>query len=98
MAYIDGSLSHMGHAPKRIGLLDHVGGGNLGDDGSVQAVIHNIQSRWPGAAIFGLSMNPEDTQKRHAIPSYAIRARTWKFLSTTPSAKRTFREKVKSAA
>jgi polysaccharide pyruvyl transferase WcaK-like protein len=98
MAYVEENLSDKGHAPKRIGLLDHCGGGNLGDDGSLQAVIQNIRRRWPAAAIFGLSMNPEDTRSRHAIQSYAIRARTWNFRSGTASTKVTFKEKVKSAA
>ncbi len=56
-----------------IGLLDHLGHGNLGDEGSLEAVIHNIKGRWPHAVIIGLSLNPFDTQKRHGIRSYAIR-------------------------
>jgi polysaccharide pyruvyl transferase WcaK-like protein len=62
---------------RRIALLDHVGGGNLGDDATQTAVIQNIRSRWPHAEIIGLSMNPADTQEKHAIPSYAIRRRIW---------------------
>lgn len=61
----------------KIGLMDHMGGGNLGDDTTQTAVISNIRSRWPGAMIFGFSMNPSDTQARHAIPAYPIRRRTW---------------------
>ena len=34
---------------KRIGLLDQLGGGNLGDDATLQAVVQNIKSRWPDA-------------------------------------------------
>src|SRR5713226_310002 len=64
-------------APKKIGLLHHVGGGNLGDDASLDAVMHNIKSRWPDSVIFGFSMNPSDTQTRHAIPSYPLRTETW---------------------
>jgi polysaccharide pyruvyl transferase WcaK-like protein len=57
----------------KIGLLDHLGHGNLGDDATLDAVMHNIKARWPHAAIIGLSLNPHDTEQRHGIPSYAIR-------------------------
>ena len=50
---------------KKIGLLHHAGGGNLGDDASIDAVLSNIRSRWSGAEIFAFTMNPVDTQKRH---------------------------------
>lgn len=71
----------MGRESYKVGLLSHVWGGNLGDDGSLDAVIQNIRKRWPDAEIFGLSMSPEDTRKRHGIPSYPIRVRQW---SLTP--------------
>ena len=61
------------HERKTIGLLDHLGGGNLGDDATLQAVMQNIKSRWPDAKIVGLSMNPDDTQRRHGIAAYPIR-------------------------
>ena len=48
----------MAKAGKRIGLLHHMGGGNLGDDGTLDAVLQNIRSRWPDSEIVGLSMNP----------------------------------------
>ena len=65
-----------GVGPK-IGLLDHMGGGNLGDDATLDAAIQNIRRRWPDAVLIGLSMNPDDTETRHGIPSYAIRRRRW---------------------
>jgi polysaccharide pyruvyl transferase WcaK-like protein len=61
----------------RVALLDHMGGGNLGDDATQTAVIQNIRRRRPGADIIGLSMNPADTRSRHGIPAYAIRRSTW---------------------
>ena len=67
----------MDRVTKRIGLLDHLGGGNLGDDATLAAVRQNIKSRWPEAEIIGLSMNPLDTEKRHAIPSFPIRRKSW---------------------
>ena len=73
---------------QRIGLLDHLGHGNLGDDATLDAVMQNIKSRWPQAEIIALTMNPHDTRERHGIPSYAIR-RYWKLPphagKTTPS-------------
>lgn len=60
-------------AHTRIGLLDHLGHGNLGDDATLDAVMSNITRRSSGAEIIGLSLNPVDTQKRHGIPCYAIR-------------------------
>jgi polysaccharide pyruvyl transferase WcaK-like protein len=57
---------------KTIALLDHLGYGNLGDDANLDAVIHNIRSRWPQAKLIGLSLNPYDTERRHGIPSYAV--------------------------
>jgi polysaccharide pyruvyl transferase WcaK-like protein len=62
---------------KKIGLLDHMGGGNLGDDTTQTAVIYNVKRRWPSSMIYGFSMNPGDTQSRHGIPSYPIRREQW---------------------
>jgi polysaccharide pyruvyl transferase WcaK-like protein len=67
----------MPRVAKRIGLLDHMGGGNLGDDSTQTAVMSNIRRRWPDAIMVGFSMNPADTEARHAIPAYPIRRRTW---------------------
>src|SRR3979411_3073849 len=83
--------------PKKIGLLHHVGGGNLGDDASLDAVIHNIKSRWPEAEIFGFTMNPEDTQRRHGIPAYAIRQQTWNFGNSPVNDKISFKQRAKTA-
>jgi polysaccharide pyruvyl transferase WcaK-like protein len=62
---------------QKIGLLHHIGGGNLGDDATQDAVMHNIKRRWPLAVVIGFSVNPDDTRRRHGIPSYAIRRKTW---------------------
>jgi polysaccharide pyruvyl transferase WcaK-like protein len=64
-------------APARIALLHHTGGGNLGDDAIVESIISNIRHRWPEATIAAISMNPEDTERRHGIASYPIRRHTW---------------------
>lgn len=69
-------VSGKGMVP-RIGLLNHMGGGNLGDDATQNAVIQNIKRRWPNAEIVLFSMNPADTRTRHGVPSYPIRTETW---------------------
>ena len=61
----------------RIVLLHHTGGGNLGDDATIEVVINNIRHRRPNAEIVIFSMNPLDTAERHGIPSEPIRRHTW---------------------
>lgn len=56
----------------RIGLLDHMGYGNLGDAATQEALMANIRSRIPDAEIVGFSLNPNDTRKRHNIACYSI--------------------------
>lgn len=63
----------MNRACTKIGLLDHLGHGNLGDEATLAVVMNQIKSRWPQAAIIGLTLNPFDTNTRHGILSYAIR-------------------------
>jgi polysaccharide pyruvyl transferase WcaK-like protein len=55
-----------------IGLLDHMGYGNLGDAATQEALIANIRLRVPEAQIVGFSLNPVDTEERHGIPSHSI--------------------------
>ena len=56
----------------KIGLLDHMGYGNLGDAATQESLIANIRARVPGAEILGFSLNPDDTRQRHHIPCYSI--------------------------
>ncbi len=58
---------------KRIGIFGHVGNENLGDEAIIAAVIQNIKQRYPIAQIYGFTMNPEDTIKRHRITAFPIR-------------------------
>jgi len=67
----------MQRAPTKIALLHHTGGGNLGDQASVDAVIGNIRVRWPRTVIELLSMNPSETARIHGVPSYPLRTHTW---------------------
>ena len=80
---------------QRIGLLHHIGGGNLGDDATQDAVMQNIRRRWPDTVLIGLSVNPDDTEKRHGIPSYAIRRRRWSLGYVSGSPEETVKGKLK---
>ena len=59
--------------PTKIGLLQHFGTGNLGDDAAVDAIMQHIKDRWPCAVFVGLSLYPADSERRHGIPCYPIR-------------------------
>lgn len=63
----------------RIGLLEHCGTGNLGDDATVTTVLQQINSRWPAASVVGLSLDPEDSERRHGIPCFPIRQSVFPF-------------------
>jgi len=67
----------MPRPPVKIALLHYTGGGNLGDQASVDAVIDSIRNRWPDSKIALLSMNPTETAKIHAVTSYPLRTYTW---------------------
>jgi len=56
----------------KIGLLDHMGYGNLGDAAIQESVIANIKQRLPSVRLVGFSLIPDDTVKRHGIPCYPI--------------------------
>jgi polysaccharide pyruvyl transferase WcaK-like protein len=58
---------------KRIGILGHVGNGNLGDEAIIAAVIQNLRECCPEAEICGFTTNPEDTEQRHRIRSFPLR-------------------------
>src|SRR5262249_19833061 len=79
-----------------IGLLDHVGGGNLGDDATLDAVAGNIKRRWPNAEIVAFSMNPNDTETRHGIRSYPIQRKGWSIGYKPARTKSTPKETIKA--
>ena len=80
----------------KIGLLHHVGGGNLGDDATLDAVARNIKQRWRNAEIIAFSMNPDDTETRHGIMSHPIRLKRWGIGYAPAEAKGTVKEAVKA--
>jgi len=59
---------------RKIGILSPSGTGNLGDEATVAVLIEQIRSRYPHAEIYGLTVNPDDTRKRHGIAAYAARS------------------------
>jgi polysaccharide pyruvyl transferase WcaK-like protein len=61
----------------KLALLNHVGGGNLGDDATLDAVAEAIKRKWPNAQMVAFSMNPDDTRRRHGLVSYPIRRDRW---------------------
>jgi polysaccharide pyruvyl transferase WcaK-like protein len=92
----------MKRTPRRIALLHHTGGGNLGDDATMSVVVRNIRRRWPETDITAFSMNPADTEKKHGIPSFPIRRHTWAIgyglagKKSSPSGKPGFRNWLKT--
>lgn len=58
---------------KTVGLMDHMGYGNMGDAAIQEAFIANIKSRLPEARLIAFSLYPDDTRKRHNIVTYPIR-------------------------
>ena len=64
---------------RRIGILGHCGTGNLGDEASLATVLQQIKTRWPTAYLAGVSMDPEDTVRRHGIPCFAMRQSVFPF-------------------
>lgn len=75
--FVEARMDRLTQAKAKIGLLHHVGGGNLGDDATVDAIADNIKRRWPNAEIVVFSMNPDDTEMRHAIISRPMRRKGW---------------------
>jgi polysaccharide pyruvyl transferase WcaK-like protein len=55
-----------------IGLLDHMGFGNMGDAAIHESFVRNIKARVPDARIIAFSQNPEDTRTRHQLVAYPI--------------------------
>jgi polysaccharide pyruvyl transferase WcaK-like protein len=58
--------------PRKIGLFGPYGFGNLGDASIQQAMIQHIRLYFQDVQIYGFSLNPEDTLKRHGIQSFSI--------------------------
>jgi polysaccharide pyruvyl transferase WcaK-like protein len=57
---------------KKIGLLDHMGFGNMGDAAIHESFVQNIKKRFPNARLIAFSQNPSDTKIRHNIECFPI--------------------------
>ena len=57
---------------RKIGLLDHMGFGNMGDAAVHESFLQNIKKRLPDAVVVSFSQNPDDTKKRHNIQAFPI--------------------------
>jgi polysaccharide pyruvyl transferase WcaK-like protein len=89
-------MDRLTQAGTKVGLLHHVGGGNLGDDATLGAVADNIKRRWPNAEIVAFSMNPDDTETRHGIMSHPIQRLGWSIGYKSPRNETTLKETLKA--
>ncbi|MFC4329199.1 polysaccharide pyruvyl transferase family protein [Streptomyces andamanensis] len=55
--------------PPRVGVFGLLGSGNLGNDGSLQAVLGHLAARHPDAAVDALCGGPEAVTARFGIPA-----------------------------
>jgi polysaccharide pyruvyl transferase WcaK-like protein len=94
--FLEGRLDGLTQADAHIGLLHHIGGGNLGDDATLYAVTHNIKLRLRNAEIVALSMNPIDTQTRHGLVSHPVRRNNWSVRETSREVEKPLKETVKA--
>jgi len=58
---------------RSIGILSHVGNGNLGDEALFAAALQNVRALFPDADVVGLSTNPADSEQRHGIKCFPLR-------------------------
>jgi polysaccharide pyruvyl transferase WcaK-like protein len=56
-------------APVRVGLFGLLGAGNLGNDGSVEAVLEFLRAEHPDAALGFLCSGPERVMARYGVPA-----------------------------
>jgi polysaccharide pyruvyl transferase WcaK-like protein len=71
--------------PNSFGVFGHYGNENMGDEAIVAAVIEELRTRYPDSQIYGFSMSPEDTLRRHGLESFPIRQRRQTPVSTASS-------------
>jgi polysaccharide pyruvyl transferase WcaK-like protein len=95
-SFVEARVGRVTQASAKIGLLHHVGGGNLGDGATLEAVASNIKRRWPNAEIVAFSMNPADTETRHGIKSHPLRRSGWSIGYKVAGTGATFKARVKA--
>ena len=96
MLFVEVRTDGVTQAGTKIGLLHHVGGGNLGDDATLEAVAGNIKRRWPNAEVIAFSMNPADTETRHGIRSHPVRRQGWSIGHKLAGNEATFKASMKA--
>jgi polysaccharide pyruvyl transferase WcaK-like protein len=57
---------------RKIGVFSHGGLQNLGDEALFAAVAQNVRTRVPEADVIGFTVNPQDTELRHGLPTFPI--------------------------
>jgi polysaccharide pyruvyl transferase WcaK-like protein len=95
-AVVEARMDRLTQASTKIGLLDHVGCGNLGDEATLEAVAGNIRRLWPNAELVAFSMNPDDTERRHGLTSHPIRRNRWSIEYKPVGTDTTFKDSVKA--
>ncbi len=58
--------------PLRIAFWGNFGTGNWGNECTLQAILHNTRKQLPSAELSCFCFRPDDTTKRHGLPSFPI--------------------------
>lgn len=58
--------------PERIALFGHFGSGNLGNEGSLEAVLAFLRSTRPAAEIYCICVEPDKMQHDHGVPGIML--------------------------
>ena len=58
--------------PLRIAFWGNFGTGNWGNECTLQAILHNTRKQLPNAELSCFCFRPDDTAKRHGLPSFPI--------------------------
>jgi len=65
----------------KVVLLSPYTGTNLGDTALLDAMIQNLKSRSQKSEIYGITLDPSDTYRRHKIKSFPITSFTLPYYS-----------------
>ena len=61
----------------RVGLFGLLGQGNLGNDGSMEAVLRYLRAEHPGAIVDVMCTGPEQVTQRYGLPAVRLRWYDW---------------------
>lgn len=78
----------MATTPPHVGLISPSGWGNLGDAAIQDAMILNLRTRIPAVRITGITLNTEDTMRRHGVAAFPLggQARAGRWIAAGPPA------------